>query len=61
MMETGALSVSDEAVLLLHGVDAEQPASVQLALLPRVLPGVGDIREEVLVTFLTLQIIPPGQ
>merc|ERR1712110_510989 len=46
--------LSDQAVLLLQAVDAEQPPSVQLTLIPGVLPGECDIREQVLVPFLAL-------
>ena len=61
MMETRALSESDQAVLLLHTVNAEQPPSVQFTLLPRVLPGVDDIREQVLVAFLAVEFLPSWQ
>ena len=55
------LSKPDQTVLLLETVDAEQPAAVQLALVPGVLPGEGHFREKVLVTLLALEILPAGQ
>ena len=60
-METRALSESDEAVLLLQAVDAEKPASVQFTLVPRILPVVLGIREQVPVSFLTVQVFPHWQ
>ena len=45
-------AISDNAVLLLHTSDVEQPAPVQLTFLPSVLPGAGHVREEVLVSRL---------
>ena len=60
-MDTRAFCESDQAVLLLHAVYAEQPPSVQFTLLPRILPGVGDIREQVLVACLTVEFLPSWQ
>ena len=62
-MQTRGKRKSDQAVLLLHAVDAEQPPSVQFTLLPRILPGVGDIREQVLrvVAFPTIDFMPTWQ
>ena len=45
-------SMSDEAVVLLPVVDLHQPASVELALPPGVLPVMSDVREKVLMTRL---------
>ena len=42
-----------EAVLLLDTANVDQPATVQLALAQSFVPGVGHIREQVLVTLLT--------
>ena len=41
-----------EAVVLLHAANVDQPAPVQLALHQRLVPGVGSVREQVLVTLL---------
>ena len=41
-----------EAVLLAHPADGDQPAAVQRALGPRLLPAVELVREEVLVSRL---------
>ena len=60
-MDTRAFCESDQAVLLLHAVYAEQPPSVQFTLLPRILPGELDIREQVLVSFLALEFLPSWQ
>ena len=43
-----------EAVLLLDTADVDQPAAVQLALHQRLVPSVGGVREQVLVTLLYL-------
>ena len=57
-LQTRGMSESKQAVLFLLTVYTEQPASVQFTLVPRILPGVVDIREQVLVTFLTIQVMP---
>ena len=41
-----------EAVLLRDTADVDQPAAVQLALHQRLVPSVGSVREQVLVTLL---------
>ena len=56
-----SLGEPDETVLFLETVDTEEPTSVQLTLVPSVLPCVSHIREEILVTWLTLEILPAGQ
>ena len=57
-VDTRGMSESDEAVLFSLTVDAEKPASVKFTLVPRILPVVADIREQVLVTLLTVQVMP---
>ena len=42
-----------EAVLLRDTADVDQPAAVQLTLCQSLVPGVGGVREEVLVPLLT--------
>ena len=42
----------EDAVLLLPAAEAEQPAAVQLTLVPGVVPGVLHLGEQVLVTWL---------
>ena len=56
-----SLGEPDQAVLFLETVDTEEPTSVLLTLVPGVLPGVDLIREEILVTWLTLEIMPARQ
>ena len=60
-VQTRGMSKSKQAVLFSLTVDAEQPSSVKFTLVPRILPGVVDIREQVLVTFLTVQVMPARQ
>ena len=54
----GSLGVSEEAVLLLPSPEVDQPPSVQLALSPRLLPGHLNLREQILVTLLTVRVLP---
>ena len=58
-LETRGVSVSDQTVLLLLTVDAEQPSSVQLTLVSCAVPGSYPIREEILVTSLAVEVLPP--
>ena len=60
-METGGMSVSDEAVLFSLTVDVQQPSSVEFTLVPSILPRSLLIREQVLVAFLTVQVVPAWQ
>ena len=60
-MQTRGMSESEEAVLFSLTVDVQQPSSAQLTLVPRILPWPGLIREQVLVAFLTVEIVPTWQ
>ena len=60
-LQTRGMSESKKAVLFLLTVYTEKPASVQFTLLPRLLPGSRLIREQILVAFLTVQLMPAGQ
>ena len=51
----------EDAVLLLPAAEAEQPAAVQLTLVPGVVPGVLHLGEQVLVTWLREQFINSPQ
>ena len=60
-LQTRGMSESKKAVLFSLTVDAQQPSSVQFTLVPCILPVVFGIREQVLVTFLTLEVFPSWQ
>ena len=51
----------EDAVLLLPAAEAEQPAAVQVTLVPGVVPGVLHLGEQVLVTRLREQFINSPQ
>ena len=51
----------EDAVLLLPAAEAEQPAAVQVTLVPGVVPGVLHLGEQVLVTWLREQFINSPQ
>ena len=55
------MSKSNKTVLFSLTVDVQQPPSVQLTLVPGILPWSGFIREQVLVAFLTVEIVPTWQ
>ena len=61
------LGVAQQTVLLLPAPETEEPASVELALLPGVVPGELSLREEILVAGLTVEVLsaseclPPGE
>ena len=58
-LETRGVSVSDQTVLLLLTADAKQPSSIQLTLVSCVLPVSSLIHEEILVTSLAVEVLPP--
>ena len=62
-LESNGMSESNQAVLFLLIVDVKKPSAVQFTLSPRILPGVGDIREQVLrvVAFPTIDFMPTWQ
>ena len=49
------VSKLQQAVVLPHPADVDQPAAVQLALHQRLVPAGGHVREQVLVTLLTTE------
>ena len=58
LRNAGNLGVSEETVLLLPSPEVDQPPSVQLALSSRLLPGHLNLREQILVTLLAVEMAP---
>ena len=60
-LKTRGVGEPDQTVLFLSIADTEEPTSVQLTFLSSFLPRPSLVREEILMTRLTLEIMPTRQ